>query len=149
MTEDSADCSCTATRGAAGGPPRSAAPPAVRGTSSGGFGSAKRGVDAWRAERVTAIVLVPLTLWLVASLVALGGGDRAAFTAWLGQPLPAFLTILMLIITFRHTALGLQVVIEDYIHSAVKIPLLITSHVVCLTACVAGVLATLEITFRR
>jgi len=92
---------------------------------------------------------VPLTLWLVASLVALGAGDRAAFTAWLGQPLPAFLTILTLIITFRHTALGLQVVIEDYIHSALKIPLLVTSHAVCLAACVAGVLATLEIAFRR
>ncbi len=113
------------------------------------LGSAKRGVEAWRAERVTAIALVPLILWLVASLVALGGADRAAFTVWLGRPLPAFLTILTLIIAFRHTALGLQVVVEDYVHSGLKIPLLITSHLVCFATCVAGVLATLEIAFGR
>ncbi len=114
-----------------------------------GLGSAKRGVEAWRAERVTGIVLVPLSLWLVASLVALGGADRAAFTTWLGRPLPTFLTILTLIIAFRHTALGLQVVIEDYVHSGLKIPLLITSHLVCLATCIGGVLATLEIAFAR
>lgn len=81
--------------------------------------------------------------------MALGGAERAAFIAWLGRPLPAFLTILTLIIAFRHTALGLQVVIEDYIHSGLKIPLLITSHLLCLAACVGGVLATLEIAFGR
>lgn len=110
-----------------------------------GLGSARRGMGAWRAERLTAIALVPLTLWLVASLVALGGADRAAFVAWLGRPLPALLTILLLILAFRHTALGLQVVIEDYVHSAVKIPLLILTHLLCFAICIAGVLATLAI----
>ena len=119
--------------------------PAAAHDRAAGLGSAKRGVETWRAERITAIALVPLTLWLVASLIALGGADRAAFIAWLGRPLPAFLTILTLIIAFRHTALGLQVVIEDYVHSALKIPLLITSHLVCFAACVAGVLATFQI----
>ncbi len=120
-----------------------------RSTDPSRLGSAKRGVDVWRAERVTAIALVPLTLWLVASLVAVDGANRAAFNDWLGRPLPAFLTILTLIIAFRHTALGLQVVIEDYVHSGLKIPLLITSHVVCLAVCVAGVLATLKIALGR
>jgi len=92
-----------------------------------------------------AVALVPLTLWLVASLVALGGADRAAFVAWLGRPLPALLVILLLIAAFRHTALGLQVVIEDYVHSTAKIPLLITTHLLCFAICVAGVLATLSI----
>lgn len=110
-----------------------------------GLGSAKRGTGAWRAERLTAIVLIPLTLWLVASLVALGGADRAAFVAWLGRPLPTFLTILLLVAVFRHTALGLQVVIEDYVHSAARILLLILNHFLCFAICVAGVLATLSI----
>lgn len=112
-----------------------------------GLGSARRGSGAWRAERLTAIALVPLTLWLVASLVALGGADRAAFVAWLGRPLDAFLTILLLIAAFRHTALGLQVVIEDYVHSGAKAPLLIVSHLSCFAICVAGVLATLSVMF--
>lgn len=114
-----------------------------------GLGSARRGTGAWRAERVTAVALVPLTLWFVASLVALGGADRATFLAWLGRPLPALLVILLLIAAFRHTALGLQVIIEDYMHSAAKIPLLITTHVLCFAICVAGVLATLSIALRR
>lgn len=114
-----------------------------------GLGSARRGTDAWRAERLTAVALVPLTLWLVTSLVALGGADRAAFVAWQSRPLNGFLTILLLIAVFRHTALGLQVVIEDYVHSAAKVPLLIASHFLCFAICVAGVLATLSIMFAR
>ena len=114
-----------------------------------GLGSAKRGTGAWRAERVTAIALVPLTLWLVASLVALGRADRTAFDAWLSKPLDGFLTILLLIAALRHTALGLQVVIEDYVHSTAKIPLLITTHLLCFAICAAGVLATLSIALGR
>ncbi len=114
-----------------------------------GPGSARRGTGVWRAERVTAIALVPLTLWLVASLVALGRADRPAFDAWLGRPLDGFLTILLLITVFRHTALGLQVVIEDYVHSAAKTPLLIANHLICFAICAAGVLATLSLMFTR
>ena len=126
--------------------------PDIRGSAvrrARGLGSARRGVEAWRAERLTAIALVPLTLWLVASLIALGSADHAVFTAWLGRPLPAFLMVLLLIIAFRHAALGLQVVIEDYVHSSATIPLLITSHLVCFAICVAGVLATLRIALGR
>ena len=114
-----------------------------------GLGTAKRGVETWRAERVTAIALVPLTLWLVASLVSIGGTERSVFTAWLGKPLSAFLMILLLVAAFRHAALGLQVVIEDYVHSALKIPLLLAAHLVCFAICAAGVLATLRIALGR
>jgi succinate dehydrogenase / fumarate reductase, membrane anchor subunit len=114
-----------------------------------GLGSARRGVEAWRTERLTAIALVPLTLWLVASLIALGRPDRAAFAGWLSRPVSTFLMILLLIIVFRHTALGLQVIIEDYVHSAAKIPLLLASHFACFAICIAGVLATLSIAFGR
>lgn len=75
--------------------------------------------------------------------------DRAAFLAWLGRPLNAFLTILLLMAAFRHTALGLQVVIEDYVHSALRLPLLIATHLLCCAICVAGILATLSIVFAR
>jgi succinate dehydrogenase membrane anchor subunit len=125
------------------------APPRSIAAQARGLGSARRGTGAWRAERFTAIALVPLTLWLVASLVALGGADRAVFVTWLGKPLHALLTVLLLIFAFRHTALGLQVVIEDYVHSAAKLPLLILTHLLCFAICVAGVLATLLIALGR
>ena len=82
-----------------------------------GLGSAKQGVEHWWAERVSAVALVPLTLWLVASIIAHTGSDYANFIAWLRTPLATILMILLLIASFYHTALGLQVVIEDYVHS--------------------------------
>lgn len=79
-------------------------------------GSADSGVFHWWAERITAVALVPLTLWLVISLVGLTGADHAAVTAWLGSPVAAVLLILTLAAAFYHGALGLEVVIEDYVH---------------------------------
>src|SRR5207302_8643993 len=80
-----------------------------------GLGSAKEGVDHWWAQRVTALALVPLTLWFVIAVIELAGADRALFVDWVRQPLPAVLLVLLLIATFHHGALGLQVVIEDYV----------------------------------
>lgn len=113
------------------------------------LGSAKRGVEAWRAERVTAIALVPLSLWLVTSFVSLGSVDQVVFRSWLGKPLSALLMVLLLIVAFRHAALGLEVVIEDYVHSLLKIPLLVATRVLCFAICTAGVLATLSVAFGR
>ena len=86
-----------------------------------GLGSAKEGVEHWWLERVSAIALVPLTLWFVASIIAHTGSDYATFIAWLRTPLATILMVLLLISLFYHTALGLQVVIEDYVHSGMKI----------------------------
>jgi succinate dehydrogenase membrane anchor subunit len=86
-----------------------------------GLGSAKEGVGAWWAERVSAVALIPLTLWFAASLIAHIGSDYTAFVAWLRIPLVTTLMILLLITLFYHAALGLQVVIEDYIHSSIKV----------------------------
>lgn len=112
-----------------------------------GLGSARHGVQAWWWERVTAIALVPLTLWLAASLIASQGRDYAAVVAWLREPLPALLLVLLLLALFVHLALGLSVVIEDYVHSAAKMPVLIAARLGCVALCVAGVLATLRIYF--
>ena len=82
-----------------------------------GLGSAKDGSHHWIAQRMTAVALVPLTLWFVISLISLIGGDLAGIKAWLSSPFNAVLMILTLIAGFHHAQLGLQVVIEDYIHS--------------------------------
>ncbi|MGH7248658.1 MAG: succinate dehydrogenase, hydrophobic membrane anchor protein [Pseudomonadota bacterium] len=109
------------------------------------LGSAKEGVEHWWRERVTAVALVPLTLWFVASLIAHSGSNYAVFVAWLKMPLTAFLMVLLLIGLFYHAALGLQVIIEDYVHSAAKLPILVVVRLACFALGVAGILATFRI----
>ena len=111
------------------------------------LGSAKEGVEHWWRERVTAIALVPLTLWFVASIIAHGGSDYSVLVTWLKTPFATLMMVLLLIAVFYHTALGLQVVIEDYVHSAVKIPALVAMRLGCLVCAVAGILAMLQIAF--
>jgi succinate dehydrogenase / fumarate reductase, membrane anchor subunit len=110
-----------------------------------GLGSAKEGAGPWWAERVSAVALVPLTLWLVASIIAHTGSDYATFIAWMRMPLPAILMTLLLIALFYHTALGLQVVIEDYVHSATKFAAVIAVRLGCCAFATAGVVAILRI----
>lgn len=112
-----------------------------------GFGSAGDGVNHWWRERVTAVALIPLTLWLCGSLIAHTGDDHAAFAAWLKSPINTTLMTLLVMALFWHTALGLQVVIEDYVHSAIKIPALIAMRLACFALAASGVLSTMRIAF--
>jgi succinate dehydrogenase / fumarate reductase, membrane anchor subunit len=82
-----------------------------------GLGSAKEGVEHWWMQRLTALALVPLTLWFVYSAVRLTGTGYAHAAAWLKLPLNATLMILLIAAGFHHGQLGLQVVIEDYVHT--------------------------------
>jgi succinate dehydrogenase / fumarate reductase, membrane anchor subunit len=112
-----------------------------------GLGSAKEGVGTWWAERVSAVALVPLTVWFAASIIAHTGSDYATFIVWLKTPLAAILMILLLITLFYHTALGLQVVAEDYVHSGAKFAVVIAVRLGCFALATAGVVATLRIAF--
>jgi succinate dehydrogenase / fumarate reductase membrane anchor subunit len=113
-----------------------------------GLGSAKEGVEHWWAQRVSAVALIPLGLWFAASLVALAGADRAAVLAWLHAPVQAILAILLLIAVFYHAALGLQVVVEDYVHAEwLKVPSLVAMRLVAFGLAVAGIFAVLRIAF--
>lgn len=113
-----------------------------------GLGSAKDGVEQWWLERVTAIGLVPLTVWFAAAIVVHMNSDYATAIAWLRTPLATTLMVLLLAALFWHTALGLQVVIEDYVHSGLKLPLVIAMRFGCFVLAVAGILAILRICFR-
>lgn len=91
-----------------------------------GLGSAKEGTHHWRMQRITAIALVPLTVWLVASLVAVGAADHARTVDWIRAPAVAIALLLTIAALFHHAQLGLQVVIEDYVRpEGVKLAALI------------------------
>ena len=91
-----------------------------------GLGAAKEGLHHWWAQRMTALALVPLGIWFVSSLVSLAGADHMAVSYWLGSPVTLGALSLLVIAVFYHASLGLQVVIEDYIHShAAKLILVI------------------------
>ena len=114
-----------------------------------GLGSAKEGVAHWWAQRVTAVALIPLLLWFVIEVIGLTGAPRTAVVAWLHGPFAAITTVLMLIAVFYHMALGVQVVIEDYVHSEwSKITLLILNKFFCAILAAAGIFAVLRIAFQ-
>lgn len=114
-----------------------------------GLGSAREGVESWWLERVTAVALIPLTLWFAGSLVALRGSDYTRFVTWFKAPLDTLLMVLLLIALFSHLALGLRVVIEDYVHSSAKIALVLAVRLTCFAFGVTGILATVRIAFGR
>ena len=110
-----------------------------------GLGSARHGVEHWWRQRVTAVILVPLTLWFLTSVVLHTGSDYDALIAWLRTPLATILMLMTLVALFTHTALGLQVVIEDYVHSGAKFAALIAVKLSCFALTVAGIVALLRI----
>jgi succinate dehydrogenase / fumarate reductase membrane anchor subunit len=112
-----------------------------------GLGSARDGAGHWWAERASAVALIPLTLWFAASLIAHSGSDYVTFVAWLRTPLAPILMILLLIALFHHTALGLQVVIEDYMHSGARFAAVMAVRLFCFALAAAGIVATLRIGF--
>ena len=81
-----------------------------------GLGSAKSGTHHWILQRVTAVGNLLLVLWFVASLLYLPAYDHATVSGWLAQPLVAVPMALLLISVFWHVRLGLQVLVEDYVH---------------------------------
>jgi succinate dehydrogenase / fumarate reductase membrane anchor subunit len=110
-----------------------------------GLGSAKEGVEHWWLQRVTAVALVPLGLWFVIAIIRLVGADVESVRDWVGSPLPAILLVLLLIATFYHAALGLQVVVEDYVHTELtKLGLLIVVRLACFAFAVAGIFAVVS-----
>jgi len=82
------------------------------------MGSAKDGTGHWWSQRVTAVALVPLTLWLVTSLLSLPGLDYDTVHAWAALPGTGFFASLTVAVLAYHSYLGTNVIVEDYVHSA-------------------------------
>lgn len=111
-----------------------------------GSGSAKEGGHHWRAQRVTAIVLTPLTIWLVVSLIVLSGARYEAAVRWLSSPIVAALMLAFVAAVCYHAHLGMQVVIEDYVHTPwLKVILLLTLQFAMLLLALVSMLAVLRV----
>jgi succinate dehydrogenase / fumarate reductase membrane anchor subunit len=112
------------------------------------LGSAKGGASHWYAQRVSAVALVLLGLWLVVSLAVMGGASHAHVVAWLSSPVAAAFAVLLVCTAAGHALLGLQVVIEDYVgNKGTRVAVLLVVKFVLVVAAVIGVLSVLRIAF--
>ena len=113
-----------------------------------GLGTAKGASEHWWLQRVTAVALLPLGLWLAYALLTLPGFDYASVTAWARQPITSILLILLIVAVGYHSALGVQVVIEDYVTGkGGKAATLIASTLAHAGLTIAGVFAVLKVAF--
>ncbi len=82
-----------------------------------GLGTAKHGFGHWWMQRMSAVLLIPCGLYVLFSLAGLSTMDAQSVVAWLGSPVNAGVTLLFVLAGSYHGALGIQVVLEDYVHS--------------------------------
>jgi len=113
-----------------------------------GLGSARSGTHHWIAQRFTAVGNALLVSWLVASLVMLPAHDHAAITGWLAQPIVAIPMMLMIVNVFYHIRLGLQVLIEDYVHDdGLKFAVITLLNFYAIGAAAIGLFSVAKIAF--
>ena len=111
-----------------------------------GLGSAKHGFSHWWWQRVTAIALVPLSLWFVFSVLSLIGSTHADAAAWLSSPINATIMLLFVLTALFHAQTGLQVVIEDYIHTKwINLSLLLLVKFASVIMAVLAIISVLKV----
>ena len=111
-----------------------------------GSGSAKEGTDHWWEQRVTAIALVILGAWFLLSIRGLDSYSEANLVNWMADPMNAVMLLLLTITLVWHSLLGVQVVIEDYVHGpAIKLVSLLLSKFAHVFLGIAAVFAILRV----
>jgi len=113
-----------------------------------GLGSAKSGVHHFWMQRLTAVALIPLVIWFAVSLVMLSGADYGMARSWLSSPFVMVLLILTICIGLYHGQLGMQVVIEDYVHNeGVKLALIVAIKFIAVFFGLVAIVASMRIGF--
>lgn len=113
-----------------------------------GLGSAKEGTEHFWRQRLTAISNIPLTLFFVGLLVSLNGAGYAETRTVLSNPLVTLVLLLFVVSALYHMRLGMQVIIEDYIHGELgKIALLALNNFFAIAVGAAAIFALLKMAF--
>ncbi|MEM1286409.1 MAG: succinate dehydrogenase, hydrophobic membrane anchor protein [Pseudomonadota bacterium] len=113
-----------------------------------GLGSAKEGTDHFWRQRVTAVANVPLLIFFVVMVIGLQGATHTEFVAIMGSPIVAILMLLVILSATIHMRLGMQIVIEDYIHSeGLKILCLLGNTFFTIVIAAASIFAVLKMSF--
>ena len=113
-----------------------------------GLGSAKEGTEHWWGQRISAVALAVLGLWLVIAVAGLESFAFASVAGWVQQPLTSVLLVLTVLTLCYHSQLGVQIVVEDYVHAAgLKIATLIASTFVHVLLAAVGIVAVLKLAF--
>ena len=111
-----------------------------------GLGAAHAGSHHWWVERVEAVALVPLTIWFIFALLHLVGAPRQAVIDWLSSPVSMMLMLLLIVTTFHHLSLGVQTVLDDYVHQpAIKLWSVLAVNGACAVAALLCIVAVLKI----
>ncbi len=98
-----------------------------------GYGSSQQGTASWWTQRMTAIALVPLGIWFIASMVALVSASQPEVAAWLASRRTAVMMGLLVLAVFYHLALGMHEIVEDYVHhETVKLLSLVLINFTCI-----------------
>ena len=113
-----------------------------------GLGSAEHGTGHWWAQRITAAALIPLGLWFAISVLGLPVTDYGAVRSWLAQPLNFCLMVLLVVSVLHHSQLGIQVVVEDYVHDdSLKAMTLSLSRFLHIALALAAIYALISVSF--
>lgn len=111
-----------------------------------GSGSAKHGFSHWWLQRVSAVALIPLTLWFVFSMVCLSASDYTHAVTWLSSPINATIMLLFTLVALFHGQTGLQTVIEDYIHTTwLNLSLLLSVKFASVILAVLAIISVLKV----
>lgn len=111
-------------------------------------GAAGDGVAHWWSQRFSAILLIGLTVWLALAISSVAGASHAEVSSWLGNPFNAAMAILFVVTAIYHSKLGLQVVIEDYVHQrAAEVALQLFVKVSAIVGGLLAVMAILKVAF--
>ncbi|MGH8400829.1 MAG: succinate dehydrogenase, hydrophobic membrane anchor protein, partial [Gammaproteobacteria bacterium] len=110
-----------------------------------GLGSAKAGTAHWMSQRVSALALIPLTLWFAYSVLNVMHGDYEHAYSWIHAPLISVLLVILIGTVFYHAYLGLQVVIEDYVHGEwSRFGSMLLIKFICVLLALSGIFAVLR-----
>ena len=113
-----------------------------------GLGSAKDGTHHFWSQRVTAVANIPLVIFMVVSFVGNAGKGHAEWVAWMKQPLVSVLMILFVANFVYHMRLGLQVIVEDYVHDkGLKIATMLAITFACVLIAALSIFSVLRIAF--